>query len=616
MTRDPIRPLDESAVNRIAAGEVVERPASAVKEMVENALDAGARRISVDIADGGKTLIRVIDDGHGIPEGELELACTRHATSKTDGADLSDIRSFGFRGEALASMGAVGRLTLTSRAAGAETAARIEVVGGECHGVRQAALPRGTVVELRDIFRATPARLKFLRTDRAETMALTDALRRLAMSAPEVGFSLTDRSDGGERVLLSFPPGQDRDARLAAVIGTEFARDSVPLAVEREGIAMGGLAGLPSFHRGTATAQYLFVNGRPLRDRALAGALRAGYRDMMARGRHPVAALFLDCPPRLVDVNVHPAKTEVRFRKPDDVRALVVSGLRQALGAAGHRMSGSLTGAVLGAIRAPRTDPAGPASDRADTGPAPRSSTWKAPDRPSHRARAIAYRGQVPAGFAETQAPPPLPEREPPPTQGMSPLGHARAQLHRNWIVTQTEDGVVIVDQHAAHERLVYERLKRQLDDREGDGGIAAQPLLIPDVVELPEPEIRLLLALDLAPLGLEVEGFGPGAVAVRATPALLGPVAAAPLLRDLLDALGEDVTEAGAEEALRGRLDAVLSRIACHGSVRSGRAMRPEEMDALLREMEATPGSSTCNHGRPTWVELKLADIERLFGR
>jgi DNA mismatch repair protein MutL len=510
-------------------------------------------------------------------------------------------------------MGAVGRLGVASRAEGADAGARIEIVGGDCRGVRPAALARGTVVELRDIFRATPARLKFLRTDRAETMALADVLRRLAMAAPEVGFTLTDRTDGGERALLALPGGQDRTARIAAVIGADFARDAVTVDARRDAIRLSGLAGLPSFHRGTSTAQHLFVNGRPLRDRALSGALRAGYGDMIPRGRHPAAALFLDCPPDLVDVNVHPAKTEVRFRRPDEVRGLVVSGLRDALAPARRRGSDTLSGAVLRAMRPSGQGPAGEARPPS-TGALPLA-------RPSARARAVAYHGQAPIGLAEAPAPAPLPTRPaasaPAGERGDdAPLGHARAQIHENWIIAQTGTGVVIVDQHAAHERLTYERLKRQLAAREGAGGIASQPLLIPDVVELSEPEIRLLLALDLASLGVEVERFGPGAVALRATPALLGPVAGGPLLRDLLDALGDDVTEDGAQEALRARLDAVLSRIACHGSVRAGRRMRTEEMDALLREMEATPGSSTCNHGRPTWVELRLADIERLFGR
>jgi DNA mismatch repair protein MutL len=621
--RRPIRALDEAAVNRIAAGEVVERPASVVKELAENALDAGATRVAVDIADGGKSLIRVVDDGHGIPEDELELACTRHATSKTTGADLLDVASFGFRGEALASMGAVGRLSVISRAEGAEAGARIDVVGGDCRGVRPAGCSRGTVVELRDLFRATPARLKFLRSDRAEAMAVTDVLRRLAMAAPSVGVTLTDRSGGGERAVLSYAPAPDRAARLRDVIGADFAREAVAVEAARGELALSGLAGLPTYHRGAATHQYLFVNGRPLRDRALSGALRGGYGDAMPRGRHPVAALFLDCPPRMVDVNVHPAKTEVRFRQPEEVRALIVGGVRGAIWGTGARGSATLSGAVLGAMRPPAFAPDAapdPVPD-AGVGARPGARPRLALSRPSPAARSVAYRGQAPQGFAEAadppprpappEAPPKAPPEAPPPAE--APLGHARAQLHENWIVAQTADGVVIVDQHAAHERLTYERLKRLLDAR---GTVPAQALLIPDIVQMGEAEARVLLALDLAPLGLEVEGFGPGAVAVRATPALLGPVAAEPLLRDLLDALGPGLDEAGAARALRERLDAVLSRIACHGSVRAGRRMHPDEMDALLREMEATPGSATCNHGRPTWVELRLRDIERLFGR
>ena len=581
-----IRQLDEGAINRIAAGEVVERPASAVKELVENALDAGAARIAVEIAGGGRALIRVTDDGHGIAPDDLPLALSRHATSKLDGDDLLAIHHFGFRGEALPSLAAVGRLTITSRAAGSPEAAAIRATAGRVEAPRPAALARGTVVELRDLFFATPARLKFLRTDRAETMAVADQLRRLALAAPAVAFHLTE----GGRTLFRADPAATRLDRLAAVLGRDFAADALPIDAEREGLRLTGHAALPTFSRGNAAHQHLFVNGRPVRDRTLAGALRAGYQDVLARGRHPVAALYLDCDHRQVDVNVHPAKTEVRFREPGLARGLIVSALRHALAKRGHRASAAVSGGLLGAARPER--PAAPVYQM---------------DRPSAGARAAAYAAQAPMpGLAEPAARfEPAPEDEVPTD---APLGAARAQLHENWIVAQTADGMVIVDAHAAHERLTYERLKEQAHGR----GIPAQALLIPEVVELGD-RAESLLALDLAPLGLELEPFGPGAVAVRATPAPLGPCDAKALVRDVVDELDEGGAEA---LSLRGRVDAVLSRMACHGSVRTGRRMSAPEMNALLREMEATPRAGQCNHGRPTFVEFKLAEIERLFGR
>ncbi|MCZ7675223.1 MAG: DNA mismatch repair endonuclease MutL [Roseovarius sp.] len=603
--RAPIRQLDEGAINRIAAGEVVERPAAAVKELVENALDAGARRIEVAQADGGKTLIRVSDDGCGMTADDLPLALARHATSKIDGSDLLDIRSFGFRGEALPSLGAVGRLTIASRAAGSD-AAEIAVTGGRMSGPRPTALNSGTVVTLRDIFHATPARLKFLRTDRAEAQAIADTVRRLAMAAPQVAFTLRDVSGGGEgRVVLraDAETGDLFDAlagRLARILGHDFADNALRIDATREGLRMTGFAALPTYSRGAAVAQYLFVNGRPVRDRMLTGALRAAYHDLLPRDRHPAAALFIDCDPRLVDVNVHPAKTEVRFRDPGLARGLIVSGLRHALAEAGHRASSTVAGATLGAFR-----------------PEPTGARVYQMDRPSPGALRAAHIAQAP-GFAEMQTAysgrvEPGDDGTPAPDARDAqahPLGAARAQLHENYIVAQTGDGMVIVDQHAAHERLVYERLKRQLDET----GVRAQALLIPEIVELvPADAARLLHAADdLARLGLVIEPFGPGAVAVRETPAVLGPCDASALVCDILD----ELSDTGDSLALRARIDAVLSRMACHGSVRSGRRMSAEEMNALLREIETTPHSGQCNHGRPTYVELKLADIERLFGR
>lgn len=600
--RPVIRQLDEAAVNRIAAGEVVERPASAVKELVENALDAGASRISVDYADGGKTLIRVTDDGCGMTAEDLPLALCRHATSKIDGSDLLDIHSFGFRGEALPSLGSVGRLTITSRAAG-EEAAQISVAGGRMGAVKPAALTRGTVVELRDLFFATPARLKFLRSDRAEAQAIADVVRRLAMAEPTVGFTLRDLTGGGEgRVMFrADPTGGDffdaLHARLAQVLGAEFTQNSVRVDVDRDGLRLTGYAALPTYSRGSSVQQFVFVNGRPVLDRMLFGALRVAYFDFLSRDRHPAAVLNVICDPERVDVNVHPAKAEVRFREPEAVRSLVITGLRAALTGAGHRASSTVADATLAAFR-PEPVAAMPPRvyqmDRAGQATLARSFAFQAPLPDSGFAEAPAARAEMPV---EAEA-------------VSRPLGAARAQVHENYIIAQTETGMVIVDQHAAHERLVYERLKRQMAEH----GITAQALLIPEIVELSAGDATRLLehAPALARLGLGVEAFGGSAVAVRETPAILGPVDAAALIRDVLD----ELADAGDSQLVQARIEAVLSRMACHGSVRSGRQMRPEEMNALLREMEATPHSGQCNHGRPTYVELKLADIERLFGR
>jgi len=607
--RPAIRQLDDAAINRIAAGEVVERPASAVKELVENAIDAGSTRIAIDIADGGKTLIRVTDDGCGISAADLPLALSRHATSKIDGSDLLNIHTFGFRGEALPSLGAVGRLTITSRVPGAE-AASVHVAGGRMEAVKPAALRAGTVVELRDLFFATPARLKFMRTDRAEAQAITDTVKRLAMAEPSITFTLRDVSGGGEGRVSFRADRENGDlfdalhARLARVIGREFAENALQIDATREGIRLYGYAALPTYSRGAAVAQYLFVNGRPVRDKMLTGALRAAYFDFLSRDRHPAAALFIDCDPTLVDVNVHPAKSEVRFRDPGVARGLIVSALRHALAEARHRASSTVANATLGAMR---PEPAQPAPARVYQ-----------MDRPSPAARQAAYQAQAP-GFAELAndysgsivdpIPVNAPVAEDPPAQDL-PLGAARGQVHENYIIAQTADGMVIVDQHAAHERLVYEKLKTQM----AENGVAAQALLIPEIVELSEGDCARLMAVadDLSRLGLTLEPFGGGAVAVRETPAILGEVDARAMILDILDELADQ----GDSQTVQARIEAILSRVACHGSVRSGRRMRAEEMNALLREMEATPHSGQCNHGRPTYVELKLSDIERLFGR
>ena len=594
--RPVIRLLDEAAINRIAAGEVVERPASAVKELVENALDAGARRIAVDYAAGGKLLIRVTDDGCGMTGTDLPLAVARHATSKIDGSDLLNIRSFGFRGEALASLGAVGRLTLISRAAG-QDGMSLTVAGGRMGDVRPAAAAQGTVIELRDLFYSTPARLKFMRSDRAEAQAIADVIRRLAMAEPLVGFTLTERSEGeAPRVIFRVDPqsGDFFDAlhgRLSQVLGRDFIENALRIDLEREGMRLVGYAALPTYSRGTSVQQFVFVNGRPVLDRALLGALRVAYFDFLSRDRHPAAVLNLICDPERVDVNVHPAKSEVRFREPDAARSLIITGLRTALSGAGHRASTTVADATLAAMR-------------------PEARVYQM-DRPSQSSLSRAYAYQAPAliapGFGEApqvRVPEIAAETE------NHPLGVARAQVHENYIIAQTATGMVIVDQHAAHERLVYERLKRQM----AESGVKAQALLIPEIVDLsPTDAGRLLEAAgDLATLGLTIEAFGGSAIAVRETPAILGVVSAEALLRDVLD----ELADLGQSQSLQAKMEAILSRMACHGSIRSGRQMRAEEMNALLREMEATPHSGQCNHGRPTYVELKLHDIERLFGR
>jgi len=592
-----IRQLDSTAVNRIAAGEVVERPASAVKELVENALDAGATRVDITYQDGGKTLIRVTDDGCGIADDQLALALARHATSKIDGSDLLNIHSFGFRGEALPSLGAVGRLTITSRASGAAGGAVISVNGGAISPVKPAALGHGTVVELRDLFYATPARLKFLRSDRSEVQAITDAVKRLAMAEPGVAFTLTDAGRGGRMVFRADAQSGDlfdaMHARLRQILGADFAENSLLIDAEREGIALTGYAALPTYSRGAAVAQFLFVNGRPVRDKLLIGALRGAYADFLSRDRHPAAALFLECQPDLVDVNVHPAKAEVRFRDPGIARGLIVSAIRHALAGAGHRASSTVANATLGAFR-PENTPAAPIYQM---------------DRASQGAMARSYQAQAP-GFAETQ---PMYGRVEDPVPDMPtdlPLGAARAQVHENYIIAQTTNGMVIVDQHAAHERLVYERLKHQM----AENGVKAQALLIPEIIDLSADDCDRLMAVasDLAALGLCIEPFGGTAVCVRETPAILGTVNASAMIHDILD----ELDDLGETQMVKERIDAILSRVACHGSIRSGRRMTAPEMNALLREMEATPHSGQCNHGRPTYVELKLSDIERLFGR
>ena len=589
-----IRQLDETAINQIAAGEVVERPASAIKELVENAIDAGASRIDVDYADGGKRLIQVTDNGCGIASEDLALAMSRHATSKIDGSDLLNIQSFGFRGEALPSLGAVGKLTLTSRTA-TGSGAELQVMGGQLSPVRPAAMQPGTRATLRDLFYATPARLKFLRSDRAEAQAIADVVKRLAMAEPAIAFSLRDTVTDRMVFQVQAEQGDMFSAlrgRLGQIMGRDFVDNAIAVDAEREGINLTGFAGLPTYSRGAAVAQYLFVNGRPVRDKLLLGALRGAYADFLSRDRHPAVALFVECDPTLVDVNVHPAKSEVRFREPAMVRGLIVSGLRHALAEAGHRASITVSSAALGAFT---PEPTGQ----------PRVYQM---DRPRN---APGYSGLAETATMFEPQPSARVEEDAPQVEAQHrPLGAARAQLHENYILSQTEDGLVIVDAHAAHERLVYEKLKAQM----ANTGVGAQALLIPEVISLSEGDMALLMEQNatLSQMGLSIEPFGQGAVAVQSVPALLGHVDVQRLVLDIVD----ELSDGGTQQSLQTQLDAILSRVACHGSVRTGRRMQADEMNALLREMEATPHSGQCNHGRPTYVSLAMSDIEKLFGR
>ena len=599
-----IRRLSEGTVNRIAAGEVVERPAAAVKELVENAMDAGATRTAVTASNGGADLLLVEDDGAGMTAEELRLAIERHATSKLPVSggedDLSHIVTMGFRGEALPSIGAVARLSLTSRTRDSE-AAEIRVEGGVVIGPMPAAFlasgQHGTRAEVRDLFYATPARLKFLKSVRSEDLAITDMVKRLAMARPDIGFTLT--LDGRTVLDLGVEPDlmDGRLPRLARIMGRDFGDNAAAVEAAREGVSLSGFAGLPTYNRANAQMQFLFVNGRPVRDKLLVGAVRGAYADFLARDRHPALALFLDCDPAFVDVNVHPAKTEVRFRDAGLVRGLIVGALKQALSAAGHRASTTVASSALDALRG--------------AAPAREMSPFQSPNIFSAAAPvAVQAREAVPSYVSV-----PMSARmeEAVPAAGdhaLAPLGVARAQLHETYVIAQTADGIVIVDQHAAHERLVYERMKKAL----ADGGVARQPLLIPEVVELDPSEVSRLAAraAELAELGLVIEAFGPDAVVVREAPAMLGKLDIKALVRDLAD----DIAETGNALALKERLEEITGTLACHMSVRAGRRLTGEEMNALLREMEATPHSGQCNHGRPTYVELKLADIEKLFGR
>jgi len=583
-----IRRLPEHLVNRIAAGEVVERPASALKELVENAIDAGARHIVVRLSDGGIGGIEVIDDGCGMMRDEMALALERHATSKLpeswwDSGAIERVATLGFRGEALPSIASVATLTLESRVRGSEGWRRV-VDNGRLTEGGPAALPPGTRVKVEGLFARVPARAKFLRSARSEYAACVDVVRRLAMARPEIGFTL--EHDG--RRAIAVQPDETRPQRVAALVDRELVRNSVAVDHVREGLTLGGVAGLPTFSRGVADHQYLFVNGRPVKDRLLIGSVRAAYQDLLARDRHPVLALFLDVPAEEVDVNVHPAKTEVRFREAGLVRGMIVGGLRAALDGAGHRSAQRPSVAALGRWQ---TEPLAP--QWAPSKPAVQGSVW---DNVPEFTPAPAARAEV------AVAQPPAPAEH--------PLGVARGQVAATYIVAEAPDGLILVDQHAAHERLVLERMRRAV----ANGGVARQALLLPEVVELDEPGCDRLeaRAAELAEMGLELERFGPRAMLVRATPALLGASDTRQLVIDLADEL------AAYDEALslKEKLDGIAATMACHGSVRAGRILSVAEMNALLREMEITPHSGQCNHGRPTWVKLGHGDIEKLFGR
>ncbi len=586
-----IRRLPEHLVNRIAAGEVVERPASALKELVENAVDSGATRISVSLTQGGIGRIEVADDGCGMAADEIALALERHATSKLPTNSLDEVATLGFRGEALPSIASVARVRIESRVRGADGWSRT-VDNGKLAGEGPVALPPGTRVTVEALFERVPARRKFLRTERSEYAACVDVVKRLAMARPDIGFSLEHEG----RRTLHVQPGDGRPARVAALTDRELAANSLAIDYARGSARLGGVAGLPTFNRGVADHQYLFVNGRPVKDRLLIGAVRAAYQDLLARDRHPVLALFIDLPGDEVDVNVHPAKTEVRFRDPGGIRGLIVGGLRHALDEAGHRSAQRPSAAALGNWQSePVRSPSYPA-------PVPGQGSWFGAadalvrDRQDPYAAPLQARAE-PATHAVPQA-------------ASFPLGVARGQVAATYIVAEAEDGLVLVDQHAAHERLVLERMRRAMTN----GGVARQALLLPEVVELDEPACdRIEARLDeLAEMGLELERFGPRAVLVRATPALLGAGDVRGLVTDLADELAAFDSALGLKE----KLDLVAATMACHGSVRAGRILSVAEMNALLREMEVTPHSGQCNHGRPTWVKLAHGDIEKLFGR
>jgi len=604
----PVIRLSDSVVNQIAAGEVVERPASVVKELLENAVDSGATKIEVTTAAGGKNLIKISDNGSGMSAEDLTLAIERHCTSKL-ADNLMDIKTLGFRGEALPSIGSVSRLKITTKQRGQDDAWNISLNDGKIAGPNPAALSEGTIVEVADLFQTIPARLKFLKSDRAETNAITEIFKRIALAFPHIRFSIS----GSDRSSLIYTP-TSRLERINQVLGKNFGENALEIDAEREDVRLTGFASLPTFNRGNALNQFFFINGRPVKDKALLGAVRGAYSDFLARDRHGVLALFLDIDPRQVDVNVHPAKADVRFRDPGLVRGLIVGSLKQAFSAAGHLASSEGTDGIIKAFK--------PGSAFHPTDRSNGNYDWQQSAFRPEGARGPNVSDQW-DGLSENQTPFASGDEiysapsgniissdgQTPHSATNYPLGAARAQLHKNYIVAQTDDGLVIVDQHAAHERIVYETLKKGIEN-----GVSAQMLLIPEIVELPEEDVNRLIthADTLRKFGLDIEPFGSGAIAVRETPAMLGDLDIGGLIRNL----AEEFAEWGNATALLDRLEHVAATMACHGSVRSGRLLKPDEMNALLREMETTPNAGQCNHGRPTYISLGLKDIERLFGR
>lgn len=586
-----IRRLEPHLINQIAAGEVIERPASAIKELVENALDAGASVITIQVREGGRSLIAVTDNGVGMSREDLELAVERHATSKLPENDLFNIQTLGFRGEALPSIGSVSRLHLTSRVQGSNEAWLLRVEGGEKHPPIPSAHPQGTHIEVKDLFYATPARLKFLKSPSTELSHAVELLNRLAMSHPTVTFKLMAE----QRVVFDYKGCATLQERLAQVMGTEFSQNALPLETNGQEFHLKGFISLPTLNRANASYQYLFVNGRPVKDKLLFGAVRAAYQDFLAPQRYPLLALFLEVPREDVDVNVHPAKTEVRFRDSGRIRGVLASALKQTLAGASQKTSTTVS---MQAIKAFRPEPMRQPSLAPYT---PVSGGYRPLMRPHGDNRSY-EQSEAPQDLREDIAPLPSPPLDTP------PLGFAKAQLHETYIVAQTEEGMVIVDQHAAHERLVYERLKAE------QGHIKSHPLLIPEVVELDEDALLALKSVqsDLLAFGLVVEPFGEKALLAREVPSLLGDVN----VKDLLQDLADEVKDLGSPLSLKERLAHVLATCACHGSVRAGRRLSVEEMNALLRQMEQTAHSGQCNHGRPTYVELKRLDMEKLFGR
>ena len=605
-----IKQLDETVINKIAAGEVVERPASAVKELIENSIDAGCRDITIEVADGGKTLIRVIDDGLGMSDIDLPIALRRHATSKLLNDNLLNINSFGFRGEALPSLGAVGRLRIISHNEG-NGAHEINVNGGKISDIKPAARTLGTTIELRDLFYATPARLKFLRSTKSELKAITDTVKGLSISTPNVAFTLIDKTGGKSRKILQVQKEKDVSLasiknRLSRVLGQDFSKNSISIDVTREDVNLTGYVCLPTYARASNAMQYFFVNSRQVRDKQLIGALRAAYSDFMPRDRFPAAAIYINCRPDFVDVNVHPGKSEVRFRDPQGIRSLIVTGIRQVIAIEGHRSSSTLSTAALGAMRE-QTHQMPSANNEQVT---------KNSKNMDYNGNKRFFTRDVEPAFQETWKPSArdfqtkdehanfIEEFE------SFPLGAPIAQFGENYIISQNEDGIVIIDQHAAHERLVYEKLKEQVKDNK----IEVQALLVPEILEFSEPEILVLMEYkdNLSRYGLKINQFGINSIAVQEIPAILNSENIKKLIFDILD----ELTDLENSDTLEKKINAVLSRIACHGSIRSGRMLRTEEMNSLLREMENTPNSGQCNHGRPTHISIRMSDIERLFGR